>query len=67
MAAGHGGGQDQRRFVLHAQPLDGVVRVREPDAAGAGENAEVDAAAARGAGLDLHRGVGGAEAVEQVA
>ncbi len=38
---------------------------RQPDAMRAREDAEVDAAAARGAGLDLERGEVGAQAVEE--
>lgn len=51
-------------------PLDGltlhrVVAVRGPDSVGAPEDAEVDAAASAGAGLDLQGGVTSLEVVDQ--
>src|SRR5699024_11052905 len=54
-----GAGLDQLAF-------GGVVAVRAPDAVGVGHHAQVDAASAAGAGLDLEARVGGLELIDQV-
>ena len=59
------GGTSSARPALDARPLDGVVAVGGPYPVGAVEDAEVDAAAAAGARLDLEARVAGAQLVEQ--
>ena len=57
--------QQQLRPALDALALERVVGVARPHAVGAGEDAEVDAGAARRAALDLHARMAGAQLVEQ--
>ncbi len=65
VAAGDRHGQEQRGVVLHLQPLQRVVGIRQPDALGALQDTEVDAPAARGAAFDLDMREVGAKTVEQ--
>ncbi len=53
MAAGDGKRQEQRRVMLDAQPFQRVVAVRQPDALGALQDAEIDPTATRGAAFNL--------------
>lgn len=59
------GREQQSRPALDVLAVDGVVGVRGPDAVGAFDDAQVDAGASGGAGLDLHTGVEAADVVDQ--
>ena len=65
VAAGDRGRQEQRRVVLHHQPLQRVVAVRQPDTLGFGQNAKVDAPATRSAAFDLNLWEVRAQTVQQ--
>ena len=65
MAACDSGGQEQRRVMLHPQPLDSVIAIGKPDPVGARQYPCVDPATARGTAFDFDRRICSAQLIEQ--
>ena len=61
MAAGDRKRQEQRRIMLHPEPLQRVIAVGQPDATAAGQDARVDSSPARRAAFEFHLGMGRAQ------